>query len=114
PRLLASYMPMRGEPDLLPIASDLIEMGIRLALPVVARKNAPLEFAAWTPGVALTRDLAGVSVPAPPQVRVDPDALLIPCVGFNRACYRLGYGAGYYDRTQAERSGILAIGIAWS
>src|SRR5690606_29716862 len=74
----------------------------------------PLEFAAWTPGVALTRDLAGVSVPAAPQVRVDPDALLIPCVGFNRACYRLGYGAGYYDRTQAERSGILAIGIAWS
>ena len=32
---------------------------------------------------------------------VYPEALLIPLVGFDKGGYRLGYGAGYYDRTIA-------------
>ncbi|MCK7496343.1 MAG: hypothetical protein MZW92_39555 [Comamonadaceae bacterium] len=31
--------------------------------------------------------------------------MLIPCVGFDDARYRLGYGGGYYDRTL----GALAV-----
>lgn len=30
-----------------------------------------------------------------------PDALLVPCVGFDAHCYRIGYGGGFYDRTLA-------------
>ena len=114
PPVLALYMPMLGEPDLLPAAPALSAMGITLALPVVAQRDAPLAFAAWSPDMPMTRDLARVSVPAPPQEMVEPDALLIPCLGFNSDRYRLGYGAGYYDRTLAARAGIRAIGIAWS
>jgi 5,10-methenyltetrahydrofolate synthetase len=33
---------------------------------------------------------------------VQPDALLIPMVGFDAVGYRLGYGGGYYDRTVAS------------
>jgi 5-formyltetrahydrofolate cyclo-ligase len=33
---------------------------------------------------------------------VTPDAVLIALVGFDAAGYRLGYGAGYYDRTLAD------------
>ena len=29
---------------------------------------------------------------------VIPQAVLAPLVGFDRQCYRLGYGGGYYDR----------------
>jgi 5-formyltetrahydrofolate cyclo-ligase len=52
-------------------------------------------------------------VPSPPQVIVQPQALLIPCVGFNRQRMRLGYGGGYYDRTLAASPRPLAIGIAY-
>ena len=43
-----------------------------------------------------------------------PDALLIPCVGFDARRYRLGYGGGYYDRTLARMvPWPLTVGIAF-
>jgi 5-formyltetrahydrofolate cyclo-ligase len=35
------------------------------------------------------------------QRRIEPQLLIIPCVGIDRKRYRLGYGGGYYDRTLA-------------
>jgi 5,10-methenyltetrahydrofolate synthetase len=43
-----------------------------------------------------------------------PQALLIPCVGFNRNKIRLGYGGGFYDRTLAPLSRPRTVGIAYS
>ena len=43
---------------------------------------------------------------------VVPAIVLAPLVGFDRACYRLGYGGGYFDRTLASLSPRpLAIGV---
>jgi 5-formyltetrahydrofolate cyclo-ligase len=39
--------------------------------------------------------------------------LLIPCVGFNTARFRLGYGGGFYDRTLALSPRPFALGIAY-
>jgi 5-formyltetrahydrofolate cyclo-ligase len=41
--------------------------------------------------------------------------LLIPCVGIDRARFRLGYGGGFYDRTLAAVTGLrpFAVGIAF-
>jgi 5-formyltetrahydrofolate cyclo-ligase len=45
---------------------------------------------------------------------VQPKALLIPLVGFDAAGYRLGYGAGYYDRTIATFDAPpLKIGVGF-
>jgi 5,10-methenyltetrahydrofolate synthetase len=40
--------------------------------------------------------------------------VLLPCVGFNRAGYRLGYGGGYFDRWLAAHPGVTSVGLAWS
>ena len=40
-----------------------------------------------------------------------PDFLLVPLLAFDRRGYRLGYGAGYYDRTLAGCRG--GSGWAW-
>ncbi len=38
-----------------------------------------------------------------------------PVVAFDRACYRLGYGGGYYDRTLAALAGRpRAVGVGFS
>jgi len=95
------YWPIRGEPDLRPFVRGLLERGCRAALPVVVEKNAPIELWRWDSATKLTRQSVwGIPVPAERHV-VRPDVLLIPLVGFDAACYRLGYGGGYYDRTLA-------------
>ena len=43
-----------------------------------------------------------------------PDIVIAPVVGFDRACYRLGYGGGFFDRTLAAMSPQpLKIGVAY-
>jgi 5-formyltetrahydrofolate cyclo-ligase len=109
---LGVYWPIRGEPDLRTIYTDLAVRGVRLALPVVVAKDAPLKFVAWKPGDPMIEDTFGVAVPAATH-EVQPEALLVPCVGFNEQCVRLGYGGGFYDRTLAV-SRSVAVGIGYS
>ncbi|MES2535265.1 MAG: 5-formyltetrahydrofolate cyclo-ligase [Pseudomonadota bacterium] len=113
-RILGVYWPIQDEPDLRSMYAELSRKGVALALPVVTDKDAPLEFAAWSPGDALIKDAHGVPVPAETRIFMRPEALLVPCVGFNAQRFRLGYGAGYYDRTLAALPRPLTVGIAYT
>jgi len=45
---------------------------------------------------------------------VVPDVAIAPLVGFDRECYRLGYGGGYFDRTLAGLAPCpVAIGVGY-
>ena len=110
---LAVYWPLHGEPDLHAAYLALAARGVALSLPVVLEKHAPLAFASWTPGEPMVKDGMGVAVPAGLRLRSAPAALLVPCLGFNLARYRLGYGGGYYDRTLAHAPRPLTLGIAY-
>jgi len=110
---LGVYWPIRGEPDLRPAYDELAARDVRLALPVVTGVDSPLRFVSWTPGEAMVKDGFGVAIPAS-YVTVMPQALLIPCVGFNRNKIRLGYGGGFYDRTLAPLARPQTVGIAYS
>lgn len=113
-KTLGVYWPIRHEPDLHSIYRDIAARGVQLALPVVVDKNAPLKFLAWTPGDELAKDTMGIPTPVPSNLEVRPDAVLVPCVGFNAALIRLGYGKGFYDRTLAITPRPVAIGIAYA
>lgn len=110
---LGVYWPIRGEPDLHPVYAQLAQRGVRLALPAVAARQAPLVFLAWEPGAPTVRDAYGVQVPAAAEP-VSPQALLVPCVGFNDGNFRLGYGGGFYDRTLASLPRPATAGIAYA
>ena len=110
---LGFFWPIRGEPDLRVFASGLREKGAILSLPVVVEKRAPVEFHTWSPDAPMVSGLWDIPVPEGGE-RVRPEVLLIPLVGFDERCYRLGYGAGYYDRTLAMLSKeTLAIGVGY-
>jgi 5,10-methenyltetrahydrofolate synthetase len=113
PACLGVYLPIRGEPDLQAAYQALDRLGASLALPSVEERAAPLAFFEWRPGDPLGRDGVGLPVPASRR-HVRPDALLIPCLGFNAGRFRLGYGGGYYDRTLATSPRPLAVGIAYA
>lgn len=112
PASLGIYWPIQSEPDLRNIYPQLQQMGIQLALPLVTGKSQPLVFLQWSPGHPMSKDSYGIPVPEQRHFTLRPEALLIPCVGFNEKNYRLGYGGGYYDRTLAIPPRPLAIGIA--
>jgi len=73
--VLGVYWPVRHEPDLQSAYAALVAAGVQLALPVVTAPDAPLQFAAWTPGMPLTKDAFGVSIPAAPLVALQPQAV---------------------------------------
>ncbi len=98
--VLSGYWPIKGEPDLRPWMTSLEARGLRLALPVVETRAAPLVFRPWTQGAAMERGHWNILVPAT-TTHVTPDISLAPLVGWDRAGYRLGYGGGYFDRTLA-------------
>ena len=111
---LGVYWAMRREPDVRAAYATLTELGVQLALPVVDGADLPLRFIAWTPGDALRKDAMGVSVPLSQTRCVQPEGLLIPCLGFTATGLRLGYGGGFYDRTLAGEPRPLTVGIAYA
>lgn len=111
---LGVFWPIQGEPELLDLYRDLAQNGMQLALPVVAGKGRPLQFAAWQPGDPMQPDTFGVPTPAIKTIVPLPQALLIPCVGFNAQRFRLGYGGGFYDRTLDVTPRPLTLGIAYA
>ena len=105
--------PYKGEVDPRFAIRELRRHGARAALPAVVQKAAPLQFREWAPGVAMTRGVFDLPVPDGAPV-LDPQALLMPPIGFDRHAYRLGYGGGYFDRTLAAlKATPLKIGIAF-
>lgn len=108
---IAGYMAHRGEPDVLPFLMRAFRLGHAVALPRSGCER--LDFIDWHPDIVIRRGLAGISEPAGGEP-IEPQIVLTPLVGFDRAGRRLGQGGGYYDRWFAEHRHAMRIGIAWS
>ena len=113
---VSGFMPMKSEINPLPLMRRLAEQGARFALPVVAGQGQPLIMRAWVFGAPLTAGVWGIREPEATAPEVEPDILIVPLLAFDRAGHRIGYGAGYYDRTIAAlraRRPVVAIGVAF-
>src|SRR5690606_32330926 len=118
PKHVAAFWPLEGEPDLSPLLVQLVEEeGFSVSLPVVVKKDAPLQFRVWTPDTQMVKGAFGVEEPVGPQAP-DPDIVLVPTLGFTRQGDRVGYGQGYYDRTLADLRDrghrFVTLGVAWA
>jgi 5-formyltetrahydrofolate cyclo-ligase len=111
--VVSVYWPIRGEPDLRPWMHTLSQAGVRVALPVAVALAQPLIFREWRPKARLARGLWKIPYPADGELIV-PHVVIAPVVGFDRECYRLGYGGGFFDRTLAQlQPKALAIGVGY-
>jgi 5-formyltetrahydrofolate cyclo-ligase len=112
--VVGSYCAVGSELDPALLEAVLRLRGQTIALPIVTDAKSPLHFAHYEASDELTAGPIG-SIPQPlrsaPQVA--PDALLVPLLAIDRRGFRLGQGAGHYDRTIASLRPIFTVGLAY-
>ncbi len=116
PAVVSAFHPIREEPDTLALLDALATEGYATALPAVVGRGSPLTFRLWRPGEPTLPGGVGIPEPLDSAPGVDPDLLFVPLACFDRRGHRIGYGAGYYDRSLARLRAakrIHAVGVAY-
>jgi len=116
PEIVSAFHPLRDEPDTLELLRALAGDGVATALPVVVGRGSPLVFRLWRPGDPTRPGAMSIAEPLEAAPSVDPDLLFVPLACFDRRGHRIGYGAGFYDRTLARLRAIKpihAVGVAY-
>ncbi|HET8870547.1 MAG TPA: 5-formyltetrahydrofolate cyclo-ligase, partial [Aquabacterium sp.] len=112
PTCLGLYWPMQGEFN--PRSLALIaarQWRCQLALPYARKNPVDMHFRLWQGTEPDIQDEC--KIPSTSGKPVEPDVILVPCVGFTEEGWRLGYGGGYFDRYLAAHPGATTIGVAW-
>lgn len=108
---VALCWPIKNEYDARHLARRLRERGAVTALPVVVAPRTPLAFREWHPGVRLAQGALDIPYPVD-SAEVRPQVVLLPMNGWDSKGYRLGYGAGFFDRTLAsleEKPAVIGV-----
>jgi 5-formyltetrahydrofolate cyclo-ligase len=116
PEVVSVFYPIRDEPDTLLLLTALADEGFATALPVVVGRGAALVFRRWRPGESTRAGAMSIREPVEDAPIVEPDLLFVPLACFDRRGHRIGYGAGYYDRTLTNLRAmkpVHAIGVAY-
>jgi 5-formyltetrahydrofolate cyclo-ligase len=116
--IIAAYLPAFSEISPIHLMEFLFKSGYLIAVPVVHTQNAPLHFYAWNPETPLQMGICKTLEPEQKSENLIPDIILMPLLAFDAQGYRLGMGAGYYDRTlealNFNRHFPLLVGLAFS
>ena len=113
PELLGLYWPIRSEfnaPALL--VADSVLATFPLALPFARKEPVEMHYRRWSGAMPTQLDECGIYTGS--GAEVVPDVVLVPCLGFTRGGFRLGYGGGYFDRWLARHPDVTSVGVAWS
>lgn len=97
--VVGCFSSLPGEIDTASLLAKLTEQGTETALPHTTGAGQPLVFRRYRYGDLMAAGAFGVMEPSVEQAIVEPNILVVPLLGFNQACYRIGYGGGFYDRT---------------
>jgi 5-formyltetrahydrofolate cyclo-ligase len=116
PPTVSVFYPIRDEPDTLLLLTALAGEGFATSLPIVLERGSALVFRLWRPGEPTRAAAMSIREPLEEAPVVEPDLLFVPLACFDRRGHRIGYGAGFYDRTLTSlraTKAIHAIGVAY-
>ncbi|NJL47234.1 MAG: 5-formyltetrahydrofolate cyclo-ligase [Leptolyngbyaceae cyanobacterium SM2_5_2] len=113
-RVILAYTSFRQEPDLSPLAQHHAAWGLPRCVGKALHWH---QWSAQSPW-PLQKGAYGILEPHPQSPLVEAsqvDLILVPALACDVQGYRLGYGAGYYDRllSQPQWQGIPTVGIVF-
>ena len=114
--VIGLYYPVNSEMNTFSLIDYLYSQDKVTCLPIVINKNKPLIFKPWKRGNKMFVGNYGIPVPDINQI-VTPDLIICPLLAYDSKGMRLGYGAGFYDRTiryLRKKKQTRYIGLAFS
>jgi len=112
------YASFDGEVDTFHMINEARKLGKRVALPRIDLATKEIIPTFWDDSLELESGPYGIKQPcAKPKFRLsddDLDLVIVPGVAFDKSNYRLGRGAGFYDRFLSRISTrVPSIGLAF-
>jgi len=116
-RSAALFYPIEGknEVDLTTLDAQLRSKGVRVAYPAIDPESRVMTFRFVDDLEAMEEQGFGFREPAAGALEVEHiDVIVVPALQIDGAGHRIGYGAGYYDRTIPRFSPpAVAIGVVF-
>lgn len=117
---ILGYYSVKQEPDLSSFFAETYLKSKKIFLPAIRDHVSDMDFFGWQPGEAMVANRYGIPEPLrrdrQPALRFEPAKILalVPAMAVDSQGYRLGYGAGYYDRFLASYPEITTVGVVFS
>ncbi|MDE8348742.1 MAG: 5-formyltetrahydrofolate cyclo-ligase [Acidocella sp.] len=110
--VVAGFVSLDGEIATAPLLNLLHHEKFNICLPVTPKRGQPLYFRKWQPDDTMIHGRFGTRHTDGPELI--PDFILVPLLAFDQHGNRLGYGAGYYDRTLTLLPNAYRLGCAFA
>ena len=98
-KVISSFFSIKTEIPTKELNNFLSKKNKNLVFPVVKPDTKVLSFRLFTKNQNLIEGKFGIPEPSDKNLELLPDLLFVPCLAFDEAGYRLGYGGGFYDCT---------------
>ena len=116
------YYPIFNEISPLVFIEYFKDNNITTALPVVDSNSNSMVFKKWFKKEKLQKSHIGTYEPLRTNKTIFPHVIIVPMLMFDRKLNRLGYGAGYYDKSildlkryfNKKQKNFITIGLAYS
>ena len=121
-REVGLYYPISNEISPLVFIEYFKDNNITTALPVVGSNSNSMVFKKWLIKEKLQKSHVGTYEPIRTNKTIFPQIIVVPMLMFDRKLNRLGYGAGYYDKSistlkryfDKKQKNFITIGLAYS
>jgi 5-formyltetrahydrofolate cyclo-ligase len=111
------YASKPGEVDTHGLITWLLARGTRVVVPIIEQETRSLRLSELRDPADLKPSTFSVPEPIGHEIPADPQSIglvVVPLIAFDSRGFRLGYGAGYYDRFLSQHPHMKKVGVAFS